>query len=116
MLKQEKHLPLTLLYLILLKIKKITIEMNQITDQFQITDEEGEIQGSGNLSYEQTPIYAAGEVYLPSFVDKITAEIVWLRSANRYYSYNEFYVISVGYYYSNSSNNSFCVAPAAVIC
>ena len=53
-------------------IKKI--ESNQ-NDQSQIYDD---IESSGeNLHYEHTPVYAAGEVYLPSVVDKITSQMFY---------------------------------------
>ena len=49
------------------------MEMN---NQFQIqSDKEGNDQE--NLHYEQTSIYAAGEVYIPSIMDKITAQIFY---------------------------------------
>ena len=41
-------------------------------NQSQITDEDDE-----NLHYEHTPVYAAGEVYLPSVVDKITGQLFY---------------------------------------
>ena len=42
-------------------------------NQTQISEEDE--NGSDNLHYEHTPIYAAGEVYLPSLVDKITCQM-----------------------------------------
>jgi hypothetical protein len=42
-------------------------------NQTQISEEDE--NGNENLHYEHTPIYAAGEVYLPSLVDKITCQM-----------------------------------------
>ena len=42
------------------------------SNQSQITDDNDE-----NLLYEHTPVYAAGEVYLPSVVDKITGQMFY---------------------------------------
>ena len=53
-------------------IKKL--ESSQ-SSQYQIYDDN---ESSGeNLHYEHTPVYAAGEVYLPSVVDKITGQMFY---------------------------------------
>ena len=44
-------------------------------NQTQISEEDE--SSSENLHYEHTPIYAAGEVYLPSLVDKITCQMYY---------------------------------------
>ena len=53
-------------------IKKLDINNN---NHSQINDENENI--SENLHYEHTPVYAAGEVYLPSVVDKITGQMLY---------------------------------------
>ncbi len=50
------------------------IEKNQ-NSQSQINDDNE--NSSENLHYEHTPVYAAGEVYLPSVVDKITGQMFY---------------------------------------
>ena len=45
-------------------------------NQFQIKSDKDD-DSQENLHYEQTPIYAAGEVYLPSIIDKITAQMFY---------------------------------------
>ena len=45
-------------------------------NQFQIKSDK-EDDNQENLHYEQTSIYAAGEVYLPSIIDKITAQMFY---------------------------------------
>ena len=52
-------------------IKKI--EQSQ-KKQSQINDDQNDGE---NLHYEHTPVYAAGEVYLPSVVDKITGQMFY---------------------------------------
>ena len=53
-------------------LKKLEKSQNS---QSQIHDD-NENNGE-NLHYEHTPVYAAGEVYLPSIVDKITSQIFY---------------------------------------
>ena len=53
-------------------IKKLDINNN---NQSQISDENE--NDTENLHYEHTPAYAAGEVYLPSVVDKITGQMFY---------------------------------------
>ena len=55
-------------------IKMPNVESNK-SNQSQIADEDE--NGLENLHYEYTPIYAAGEVYLPSLVDKITGQMIY---------------------------------------
>ena len=50
------------------------LEKNK-SNQSQINDENE--NDSENLLYEHTPVYAAGEVYLPSVVDKITGQMFY---------------------------------------
>ena len=45
-------------------------------NQTQINDDDQD-DSQENLHYEQTPVYAAGEVYLPSIIDKITAQMFY---------------------------------------
>jgi len=45
-------------------------------NHFQINSDK-EDNNQENLHYEQTSIYAAGEVYLPSIIDKITAQMFY---------------------------------------
>jgi hypothetical protein len=45
-------------------------------NQFQIKSDK-EDNNQENLHYEQTSIYAAGEVYLPSIIDKMTAQMFY---------------------------------------
>ena len=46
------------------------------SEQSHINDENEE-NNKENLHYELTPVFAAGEVYLPSFVDKLTAQLFY---------------------------------------
>ena len=58
------------------KLYKNAKELSQYIEsnnQFQINSDK-EDNNQENLHYEQTSIYAAGEVYLPSIIDKITAQ------------------------------------------
>ena len=49
-----------------------SINMKNTTSQTQIADEN---ENESNLNYDITPVYAAGEVYLPTVVDRITSQI-----------------------------------------
>ena len=58
-------------------LKKLYNESNNIhlksnSTQIQISDEN---DYKSNLNYDITPVYAAGEVYLPTVVDRITSQI-----------------------------------------
>ena len=53
-------------------IKNIEKNLNKQTQIYDDNDSNGE-----NLHYEHTPVYAAGEVYLPSVVDKITGQMFY---------------------------------------
>ena len=46
-----------------------------LNNQSQIYDDNE--NNGGSLHYEHTPVYAAGEVYLPSIVDKITGQMFY---------------------------------------
>ena len=50
------------------------IEKSQNSQSHIYDDNES---NGGNLHYEHTPVYAAGEVYLPSVVDKITSQMFY---------------------------------------
>ena len=49
-----------------------SINMKNITSQTQIADDN---ENESNLNYDITPVYAAGEVYLPTVIDRITSQI-----------------------------------------
>ena len=53
-------------------IKKLESNQNSQSQIYDDNESNGE-----NLHYEHTPVYAAGEVYLPSVVDKITGQMFY---------------------------------------
>ena len=53
-------------------IKKLESSQSSQSQIFDDNESSGE-----NLHYEHTPVYAAGEVYLPSVVDKITGQMFY---------------------------------------
>ena len=80
------------------------------------TDWEYWIQRKGEIAQDYGSSNANTNTIRYSLADKTTAKNVWLRSANRYFSYYEFQVSKTGFYASNHSIVSFGCAPAAVIC
>lgn len=80
------------------------------------TDWEYWIQRKGSAPQDYGSSYANTNAIRYSLSDKSTAKRVWVRSANRYYSYYEFSVNTTGYMNNYVSGNSYGSAPACVIC
>lgn len=80
------------------------------------TDWEYWIQRKGGTPQDYGSSYANTNTIRYSLSDKSTAKDVWLRSANRNLSYDAFSVSTTGYMDNSGSSNSYCSAPATIIC
>ena len=60
------------------KVYRKSKQNKEFIDNYNMSHINDEIEDNKeNLVYELTPVFAAGEVYLPSLVDKITAQILY---------------------------------------
>ena len=55
------------------KVEKLYKEKNKTN--FQVINDDNNNNNNENINYEYTPVYAAGEIFLPSLIDKITGQM-----------------------------------------